>query len=89
VALEVWFRAELRAELLAVTLATLQGAVANGTPNVAYCRGVLDAARASCVAFGVDFGNFLHDLGALLASKSILTVLEAADGTLLAPGVRG
>jgi len=87
-ALELWFREDARHALLTVTLSTLQGAVANGTPNVSYVRGVLDSARGACVAFGVDFVGFVRDLRALLASRDVLGVLEAADAALLAPGGR-
>ena len=85
-ALELWFRDDLHDALLSVTVAALGAAVANGTPDVAYCRGVVDALRASCVAFGIDFAGFLRDLRALLASRDVLSVLQAADGTLLVSG---
>ena len=85
-ALELWFREDARAVVLSVTVAALQGAVANGTPTVGYCQGVMDSARACCVAFHVDFSGFVADLRSLLASKSVLGVLQAADAALLTPG---
>jgi len=69
-----------------VTVAALGAAVANGAPDASYCRGILDAARGACAAFGVDFPGFLRDLRALLASRDVLSVLQAADGTLLVSG---
>jgi len=83
-ALELWFREDARHALLTVTLSTLQGAVANGTPNVSYVRGVLDSARGACVAFGVAWAPFLGDLRALLASHSVLGVLQDAGVDLVA-----
>jgi len=85
-ALELWFRDDLHDALLSVTVAALGAAVANGAPDASYCRGILDAARGACAAFGVDFPGFLRDLRALLASRDALAVLQDADGTLLVSG---
>ena len=84
-ALELWFRDDLHDVQLGITVAALGAAVANGAPDASYCRGILDAARGACAAFGVDFPGFVADLRALLASKDVLSVLQA-DGTLLVPG---
>ena len=83
-ALDVWFREDARDALLTVGVAALGAAVANGTPDVHYCRGILDALRAACVAFGVAWAPFLADLRAHLASNCVLGVLEAAGVVLLA-----
>jgi len=82
--LELWFREDARAVVLSVTVAALQGAVANGAPTAAYCQGVMDSARACCVAFHVDFSGFVADLRALLASHSVLGVLQDAGVDLVA-----
>ena len=82
--LELWFREDARHALLTVAVAALGAAVANSTPDAAYCRGVVDALRASCVAFGIDFAGFLRDLRALLASKDVRGVLEGAEVGLAA-----
>jgi len=83
-ALDVWFREDARHALLTVTVAALGTAVASGRPDVAYCRGILDAARASCVAFGVAWPPFVADLRAHLASNCVLGVLEGAGVGLVA-----
>ena len=85
-ALELWFREDVRHALLSVTVAALGAAVANGRPDPSYCRGVLDAARGACVAFHVDFSRFLDDLRALLAAKDVLSVLQDAGAAQLLDG---
>jgi len=87
--LKVWFDDDACASLLTVGVAALGAAVANGTPDVSYCRGLVDALRASCVAFRVPWRPFLADLCALLATRGALDALQAADSTLLTPGARG
>lgn len=85
-ALELWFREDARHALLTVAVAALGAAVANGTPDVAYCRGLLDAARASCVAFGVAWAPFVADLRAHLASNCVALVLDDAGALILVEG---
>ena len=65
-ALEVFFREDVRASVLGVTVAAVGAALATGTADPQYCRGVLDAARATCVAFRIPWDTFAGDLRALL-----------------------
>ena len=83
-ALEVYFRADIAQGITAVTVAMLSASVANGGTNVEYCRGVLDAARAQALAYGIEWSILVDKLRADLQAPELLDivagVLVAGEG---------
>jgi len=85
-ALELWFREDARHALLTVAVASLGAAVGHGSPDVSYCRGTLDALRASCCAFGVPWAPFLAELRGILAAGDVLATLDASSSVVVVDG---
>ena len=53
-AIDVFFRNQIRAAILSTAVSMLSAANAHGGGNVEYCRGVMDNARANALSFGLD-----------------------------------
>ena len=65
-ALEVFFKEDIRQGLVAVTVAMLSAAVAHGSTNVEYCRGILDALRAQALNYGMSWPTMVTELQSAL-----------------------
>ena len=66
-ALEIYTRSDIERNIMAVTVAMLSAAIANGGNNVEYCRGVLDTARAQALTIGVSWSEMTCHLREPLA----------------------
>jgi len=74
-ALDVYFKEDIRQGIVAVAVAMLSAAVAHGGGNVEYCRGILDTSRAQALNYGISWPDVLLDLRS--------TLIEAGRGELL------
>lgn len=83
-ALEVFFKDDIRQGLVAVAVAMLSTAVAHGGMNVEYCRGILDALRAQALSYGMSWPGIVADLQAALVDVGRAELLD-----LLLPALPG
>lgn len=60
--LDVYFKDDIAQGIIAVTVAMLSAAVANGAANIEYCRGVLDTNRAHALNYGIPWSGIATDL---------------------------
>jgi hypothetical protein len=75
-ALEVFFKDDIRQGLVSVTVAMLSTAVAHGGTNVEYCRGILDALRAQVLNYGIPWSGVVTELQAALVDAGRGEMLE-------------
>jgi hypothetical protein len=66
-ALDVYFREDIRQGILAVTLVAIRTYVANQGSNAEHLRGVLDLAQAQAALYGLSWPTLLAELRALLS----------------------
>jgi hypothetical protein len=74
--LEVYFREDIRQGIVAVAVAMLSTAVAHGSGNVEYCRGILDASRAQALNYGLPWSSVLVDIQGELTGVGRADLLE-------------
>ena len=68
-ALEVIMREEAKANLVSVAAAMLSAARAQGGLNIEYCRGTMDAIRASALGHRILWADIQSDLRVALVAK--------------------
>ena len=58
----VFFQQDIRRNIVAVAVAMLSSAAANGAGNLEYCRGVLDTSRAQSLNHGMRWSEVLAEI---------------------------
>ena len=81
-ALDVYFRHDVKHGIVAVAVAMLSAAVAQESLNIEYCRGVLDTARAQALNFGLSWSGVLAELRDELADTRHRTLMDLLAGTI-------
>jgi hypothetical protein len=79
-AFKAFYREDLRQTLVAVCVAMLSAAVANGGGNVEYARGVLDVTRANGLNYGFSWLDLRTEVAAALVDAGRTDVLDAVLG---------
>ena len=80
--LEVYFKDDIAQGIIAVTVAMLSAAVANGAANIEYCRGVLDTNRAHALNYGIKWSAIAVDLHQTLNDAGRNDLLELVTRAL-------
>jgi hypothetical protein len=70
-ALDVYFKDDVGQGIVAVAVAMLGAAVANGAANVEYCRGVADTSRAQALNYGLSWPALRREIWAALEDEGI------------------
>ena len=81
-ALDVYFKNDIAQGIVAVTVAMLSAAVANGAANIEYCRGVLDTNRAHALNYGIPWTGIAVDLRQTLSDAGRNDLLELVTRAL-------
>ena len=74
-ALDVYFRCDIERGILAITVAKLNAAAAHENINIEYCRGVVEAAEAYALMFGVPWSKVRDYLTIVAPQEVYETVL--------------
>ena len=78
-ALEVYFKPDLRAKALAGLVLTLTAAQANGNTNVEFMRGVVAMARYDVLDLGLSWSEFVEDARQALGAGEAFGILESGE----------
>lgn len=81
-ALDVYFRDDIRQGIVAVAVAMLSTAIAHGGSNTEYCRGILDTSRAQALNYGMPWTDILVDLRLALTQAGRSDLLELLSEAL-------
>ena len=87
-ALDVYFREDIRQGILAATLVAIRTYVANQGSNADHLRGMLDLAEAQAALYGLSWPRLLAELRALLGAGlrgALDRALDADPVSMLAP----
>jgi hypothetical protein len=82
--LDVYFKSDLKQHITAITVAMLSSAIANGTANIEYCRGVIDSAKAYALLYGIPWTGLVTTIRAAIEDTGKSDLLELA--TRMLPG---
>ena len=80
-ALEIWFKDDVAQGILSITVAQLTASIASG-PNVEYCRGIVDTARAHALNYGIPWPGLAGELHEALGDAGRGEVLGLVAGAL-------
>jgi len=81
-ALDVYFREDIKQGIVAVAVAMLSAAVAHDSLNMEYCRGVLDVSRAQVLNYGLSWPGVLADLRGALTDAGRAELVSLLARTL-------
>lgn len=74
--LDCYYPDDIAQGILSITVAQLAASAASGA-NVEYCRGVIDAARAHALNYGISWAGLVEDMEKVLAGNGRLLDLVA------------
>lgn len=75
--LEFYDRNDIAQSIISITVAMLSASIASGAPNVEYCRGVVDTARAHALNYGISWPGLIEDMCEALDGRGKLLELVA------------